>query len=172
MREQVSWVHGPWPGRLAIVARPRGGDWLEAEAGSWARSGLDIIVSLLTAEEAAEFGLAEEAAFGRLNGIEFLNFPIPDRGVPVSRGDTLKLVKELVAYLAAGKNVGIHCRQGIGRSGLIGACLLISLGMTPQVAFQAFSAARGCPVPETTEQRQWVEAFAPQLAAAAAKAGP
>ena len=172
MSDQIYWIHGSWPGRLAIVARPRGGDWLEAESRSWARSGLDVIVSLLTSEEAAEFGLAEEAAFGRLNGIEFLNFPIPDRGVPASREDTVKLVMALAGYVAAGKNVGIHCRQGIGRSGLIGACLLLTSGMAPQIAFTELSEARGCPVPETMEQRQWVEAFAPQLAAAVAKARP
>ena len=169
MSEQVYWIRGSWPGRLAIVARPRGGDWLEDEARSWARSGLDVIVSLLTSEEAAEFDLVDEAAFCRLNGIEFLDLPIPDRGVPASSEDTLKLVKELAGYVAAGKNVGIHCRQGIGRSGIIGACLLVSSGMAPQVAFRELSEARGCPVPETMEQRQWVEAFSTQLTAAIAK---
>ncbi len=169
MTEHIYWIPGSWPGRLAIVSRPRGGDWLEDEARLWVRSGLDAIVSLLTSEETTEFQLTDEAAFCRPNGIEFLHFPIPDRGVPASRDETLKLVKELDGYLATGNNVGIHCRQGIGRSGLIAACLLVSSGVAPQVAFRELSKARGCPVPETMEQREWVEVVAPKLAAAVAK---
>ena len=157
------WIDGSWPGKLAIVARPRGGDWLEDEARSWAHSGLQVIVSLLTPEETATFDLTNEAALCSSNGIEFVSFPIPDREVPSSRSETLRLVKGLDGYLATGKAVGIHCRQGIGRSGLVAACLLVSSGVPPAVAFNRISEARGRPVPETNGQREWVEAFAPQL---------
>jgi predicted protein tyrosine phosphatase len=119
------WIKGPWPGRLAIVARPRGGDWLEDEVRSWARSGLQVIVSLLTPQETAEFDLTNQGALCRSNGIEFVSFPIPDRGVPSSGEETLRLVRALEGHLAAGTNVGIHCRQGIGRSGLAAACALL-----------------------------------------------
>ena len=163
MTAGLYWIKGPWPGRLAIVARPRGGDWLEDEARSWARSGLQVIVSLLTPQETAEFDLTNQGALCRSNGIEFVSFPIPDRGVPSSGEETLRLVKALEGYLAADTNVGIHCRQGIGRSGLAAACVLVSSGLPPDVAFNQLGEARGCPVPETTEQREWVEAFAPQL---------
>ena len=169
MREQLDWINVSWPGRLAIVARPRGGDWLEEEARSWARSGVQVIVSLLTSDETTEFDLADEGRFCRSSGIEFVSFPIPDRGVPSSREEMLKLVKKVDGYVMTGKNVGIHCRQGIGRSGLVAACLLVASGVAPETAFRQVSAARGCPVPETTEQREWVESFAPQLTAAFAK---
>lgn len=133
---------------------------------SWARSGIQVIVSLLTAEEANELGLRDEADRSQSQGIEFVSFPIPDRGVPVSRGDTLQLVKSLEASLASGKTVGIHCRQGIGRSGLIAACLLVSSGVPAEVAFSRLSEARGLPIPETAEQHTWVDTFAQQLAGA------
>ena len=157
------WIDGPWQGRLAIVARPRGGDWLEDEVRSWACSGLQVIVSLLTAEETAAFELTNEADLCRSSGIEFVSFPIPDREVPSSRTDALRLVKGLDEYLATGKAVGIHCRQGIGRSGLVAACLLVSSSVPLAVAFNRISEARGRPIPETNEQREWVQAFAPQL---------
>jgi hypothetical protein len=35
MRPLIYWINTPWPGRLAIVPRPRGGDWLEEEVGAW-----------------------------------------------------------------------------------------------------------------------------------------
>jgi hypothetical protein len=45
------WVDGPWPGKLALAARPRGGDWLGDEVVSWKRNGVDAVLSLLTPEE-------------------------------------------------------------------------------------------------------------------------
>jgi len=128
--------------------------------------GLEVIVSLLEPVEEAEFGLTQEGALCRSMGIAFHAFPIVDRGVPASPDETLKLVRELDQYLAGGKSVGIHCRQGIGRSSVIAACLLISAGETPSQAFKRLSWTRGCEVPETVEQRAWVEAFAPKLSLA------
>lgn len=158
-------IKGPWTGRLSIVTRPRGGDWLEEEIRSWARSGLNVIVSLLEPAEEAEFGLSQEADLCRASGIEFHSFPIPDRGIPPSRDATLGLVRKLERHLMTGHSVGIHCRQGIGRSGLIAACLLVSAGESPHKALEGISRVRGRPVPETAEQRDWVEAFAPQIGA-------
>jgi protein-tyrosine phosphatase len=110
---------------MAIVARPRGGDWLQNEVDSWARSGFHATMSLLASEEANEFDLTGEADRFRSAGMKFLSFPIPDRGVPASRSKTLQVVRSVEAWLVAGKVVGLHCRQGIGRSGFIAACLLI-----------------------------------------------
>lgn len=159
-------INAPWSGRLAIVARPRGGDWLQDEIISWVRSGFQVIVSLLTFEETNELELTGEADACRSAGLEFVSFPIPDRGVPASRGETLQLIKSVEALLGAGKAVGLHCRQGIGRSGLIAACLLVSSGVPADTAFSRISEARGLPIPETDEQRRWVEKFAPELAGA------
>src|SRR5438445_5914218 len=51
MRTELFWIKGPWPGRLAIMPRPRDGDWLENEIQSWRRSGVDVVFSLLMADE-------------------------------------------------------------------------------------------------------------------------
>jgi len=161
-------VEGSWPGKLVILTRPRGGDWLEDEVRNWERLGLEIVVSLLMPDETAEFGVGEEDRFCRLNSIQFISLPIPDRSVPRSRDKVLKLVKRLDGEIADGKMVGIHCRQGIGRSGLLAACLLVSNGLSPDAAFKRLTEARGYPVPETSEQRQWVEGFASELTEAGA----
>ncbi len=157
-------VAGPSPGRLGILARPRGGDWLEDETSEWARLGIDVVVSLLTPDEVEEFNLADEAGLCRSNGMEFVALPVPDRGVPPSWEAVLKLVSQLDVQLSSGKTVGIHCRQGIGRSGVLAACLLVSSGMSPESAFERLSESRGRPIPETSEQQAWVEGFAPELA--------
>jgi protein-tyrosine phosphatase len=163
MKTEYYWIEGPWKGRLAIVPRPRGGDWLKHEVRSWHEAGLDTIVSLLTQPEIEEFDLDLEEELSQAQDIEFISFPIPDREVPTSREAMIALANKLEAALASGKDVGLQCRQGIGRSSLIAACVLIASGENSAQAFERISKARGRPVPDTVEQKEWVKALAPEL---------
>ena len=153
-------IEGPWKGQLAIVPRPRGEDWLEDEVQAWREGGLDAIVSLLTASEARELSLGDEGPLAQAHGVRFLQFPIPDYSVPSSFDATLAFVEKLDEALTRGENIGIHCRQGIGRSSLIAAAVLVLRGTDPAEAFQQVAAARGRPVPDTPEQREWITNFA------------
>src|SRR5436309_9794359 len=36
---RLYWINDPWPGKLALAARPRGGDWLPDEVADWKRAG-------------------------------------------------------------------------------------------------------------------------------------
>jgi hypothetical protein len=54
MQANMFWVAGPWRGRLGIVPRPRGGDWLGDETSAWREAGIDLVVSLLEPEEEAQ----------------------------------------------------------------------------------------------------------------------
>src|SRR6267142_4563107 len=99
MNPDLFWIPGPWRGRLAVVTRPRGGDWLEDEASGWHRAGLDVVVSLLENEEAAQLDLAREGQFAKSEGIEFISFPIPDRGVPESMPGALMLLRKIAGAL-------------------------------------------------------------------------
>jgi protein-tyrosine phosphatase len=157
MTPQVFWIDGPWTGRLAISARPRGGDWLEDEVRGWCRTGVDVIVSLLSADEERDLELGREAELCRAQGMRFVAFPVVDRSIPSSLTNTVELLRELREELQAGKTVAIHCRQGIGRSALIAAGLLVTAAVDPHAALLAVESARHLPVPETPEQRLWVE---------------
>ena len=145
------------------MPRPRGGDWLEDEIRSLKLSDVDVIVSLLEKEEIAELEIAEEQALCEANGISFLSFPIPDRNVPPSKRDALDFARSLSSHLREGKSVVIHCRQGVGRSALIVACVMALGGISVDEAFERIEKARGCPVPDTPEQRAWVAQFAESL---------
>jgi predicted protein tyrosine phosphatase len=162
-KPDLFWIPGPWRGRLAIAARPRGGDWLEDEANGWRHAGIDVIVSLLEADEAAQLDLVGEAKAADANGIRFISFPIPDRGVPASAPAAASLIADVAGVLAEGRNVALHCRQGIGRSGLIAAGVLAASGMSPTRAIEVVSSARGLTVPETSEQRLWVQRLPSEL---------
>jgi protein-tyrosine phosphatase len=141
-------------GRLAILPRPRGGDWLETEVSNWSDSGIDTVVSLLTPDEVAEFELTNEGLHCDDVGMTFRAFPIPDRGIPGTGFG--QLVQAIVDDLRLGRMVGIHCRQGIGRSSLVALAVLNELGRPISEAIRIVSDARGVPVPETPEQRDWI----------------
>ncbi len=160
MRATVYWIEGPWRGRLAIVPRPRGGDWLEDEIVAWKQAGIEVVVSTLTPEEITELDIAREKAACEANGIRYIPFPITDRGVPASTAAAAGLVRRLEGDLAEGKTVAVHCRQGVGRSALLTACLLAATGIEVATAFERIRGARACPVPDTPGQREWVVRFA------------
>jgi protein-tyrosine phosphatase len=147
------------------MPRPRGGDWLEDEISSWRQLGINVIVSALTQEESEELDLAREKELCRKAGIEFIAFPITDRGVPSSAKAALELARRLEERLALGEKVAIHCRQGVGRAALLAACVLAASGIDPASAFTRIAVARGCAVPDTGEQREWVVRFARDMLA-------
>ena len=160
MYPELYWLSELWPGRLALAARPRGGDWLEDEMASWRRAGGDIVLSLLTPEEEADLDLEAEEKEAKAQGLEFWSFPIADREVPRSETQLAAVLERVDRALSAGKNVVLHCRQGVGRTGLVAACLLVSKGISPESAVETLSAVRGVPVPETLEQRRWIDHYA------------
>ncbi len=160
MKSPIYWIEGNWPGRLAIVPRPRGNDWLEDEITAWQQAGLGIIVSLLESDEADALGLSQEASLCEAARIEFISFPIVDRSVPIVRQAALELAAKLVRQLRQGKNIGIHCRQSVGRASLLAASVMMALGVSPENSLRKISEARGCPVPETAQQYEWLMAFA------------
>jgi protein-tyrosine phosphatase len=98
-----------------------------------------------------------EAEACEAQGIQFLSFPIEDRGTPRDVAATSMLVAQLHRAAMAGGGIVIHCRAGIGRSGLIAASVLLNEGLSPSEAFSLISKARRVPVPDTEEQIRWVQ---------------
>lgn len=156
MSTELRWVEGPWKGKLAIASRPRGGDWLEDEIEAWRGQGVTAIVSLLTLEEERELDLIEESAIAQSKGLGFLSLPIPDREIPASESEVTAMLARLHGVLVSGGSAVIHCRQGIGRAGLLASCMLVFEGKPPVEAIEVVSRARGVEVPETPDQRAWV----------------
>jgi len=146
--------------RLAITPRPSGYDWLVDDIRLLKQAGVDIVVSALTAAEAEDMGLCDEGQCCQNYGLEFLSFAIEDRSVPLSLDEFDGLLNSLTERLCNGKAVAVHCRAGIGRSSLIVASTLVRNGVSVDSAFKAIQEARGCSVPDTPEQRQWVENYA------------
>jgi protein-tyrosine phosphatase len=145
---------------LAIMPRPRAGDWLEGEVDQWQREGLKIVVSMLEPAEIVELEIGSEPGLCASRGIDYLSFPIPDRGVPPSVAAFDTFLAPVVKRLRNGVAVGVHCRAGIGRAGLTAACILVRAGIPYPLTFPAISRARRVKVPDTEQQESWVQKFA------------
>ena len=145
-------------GFLAIMARP----YIEVEEAASianiARLGIHQVVSLLEPTEARNLGLESERLEVRARDMGFVSFPIPDMGRPSSLVEFSQLSRDLCAQISSGINTLIHCRAGIGRSGLMAAAILLHTGMNVREAFDHVSKMRGVKVPETPEQELWLNA--------------
>jgi protein-tyrosine phosphatase len=156
MRADIYWIADIPSGRLAILGRPRSGDWLSDEIADWKAAGLTDVVSLLEDREIRELDLAREAELAERAGLSFEQFSIPDRGVPASSEAAHSLWGRLETKIRSGHSVGIHCRASIGRAGWVAVGALLRLGIPASEVWQRASKARGRPVPDTDEQRLWV----------------
>ncbi len=88
--------------------------------------------------------------------MQFLSYPIKDRGLPESILDYSVFIQRLYKDLLHGINTVIHCRAGIGRTGIVAAGVLLHCGYDAKSAFSCISAKRRVSVPDTQEQIDWV----------------
>lgn len=142
-------------GTLSVMAKPISNEWIEEEFNGLKQLGIDKIVSLLEKFEQCEFGLAQEESLCIKNNMEYASFPIADRGLPNTQR-AQAIIKQLFTEISEGKHIVVHCRAGIGRTGMIAAGILVNAGKTHQQALELVSSARGVQAPDTEEQAQWL----------------
>jgi protein-tyrosine phosphatase len=145
----------------------------EALSGRWERElaadmrvlreeyGTDVLLSLMENEEYLYYGVPELLEDIPRESIEVLRFPIRDMGVPQEAESEkfASFVREVVKRLEAGKDVVAHCRGGLGRTGVVVACVLVALGgHAADEAIQAVRKARRGTV-QTEEQAEFVRRF-------------
>ncbi len=155
----LRWVNSILPYRLALMPRPRGGEWLQDELLALNAASVKTVVSLLEMDEMRELGLHKEAYYCAEIGLKFFSFPIKDRGVPESYNSLNALIEQIYSDICSGNAVVIHCRAGIGRTGLVAGCLLHRLQISFEDIFPMLSHARGVEVPDTQEQVDCVKNF-------------
>ena len=143
-------------GSLSISARPRGHEWLENEISAWSKSGVTHIVSLLEKKEALNLGLRDEAFFSEQAKLSFTNFCIPDMQIPCNSNTFIDLALNLSQEIQSNEWIHIHCRAGIGRSGIMASTILYFLGYEPQEAIDHISHSRNLEIPDTDEQKIFI----------------
>lgn len=149
----------PASGRLAVMPRPVGGDALTRHLKRLRGKGVDTLVCALTPGERDLLGLDSEPEAAREAGLSFVEFPIPDFSVPDADA-LLSLAQRIAKAVRKGDYVVVHCRGGIGRSGVVAGAVLIAMGAGADEAMRLVSEARGVPAPETEEQRSLLRTMA------------
>lgn len=121
----------------------------------------DILITLI---EKHEFSFLHiDNLFSELDslGIKHIWFPIKDESVPDSLDIFTQLVKQIIHLTTLGKTVIIHCRAGLGRTGMVVACCLVALGYTPKSSIELVRKTREYTI-ETLEQEEYVTEFSLQ----------
>ena len=167
----VNWAEGPDGHRIGLTFAPGKKDVSKVGAYRWERDlaeDLDrlmalhrttVLACLVEEHELHTLGIPDLEAEAWRRGIAMRRLPIPDGGTPVDRAALQVFVLGLAAAVRQGEGVVIHCRGGLGRTGLVAGCTLVELGLTPAQALDAVKAARGPSCPETEAQRAYVRAY-------------
>jgi ADP-ribosylglycohydrolase len=161
------WVE---PGRLLAGEYPGGSSRTDPANAVEAllRARVNCFIDLTQEKEMTPYeGLLEGDAIYR-------RIPIVDHGVPRSPQTMTAVLEAINAGLEAGRCVYVHCRAGIGRTGMAIACYLIQGGLDAEAALERLQMlwqdnARSATwhfVPETDAQVAWVRRWQPAAAAA------
>lgn len=154
MRPDIYHVANIGAGSLYVMPKPSS-QWLHEDVSYFTNLGINLVVSHLEKAEEYELGLVNEAGTLESAGIEFLCFPVADRGLP-ELVSFRKFIESLYTQIVDGANVAVHCRAGIGRTGVTSACILIRDAYESQAAIDTVSAARGIQIPDTQEQYDFI----------------
>ena len=118
---------------------------------------IDIIVSLLEISELKSLGCDNLIKEIKLNNFVWFHFPIIDFNIP-TKNSLLKLnllLSDLERFLKEEKNIIIHCKAGLGRTGTIASLLLAKLGISTKDAVQYIRKYRPGSI-DTDEQKNFV----------------
>ncbi len=93
-------------------------------------------------------------------GMAWAQLPIRDVDIPAAPFDAVwpQVRADVLARLRAGQRVVLHCRGGLGRTGLVAALLLIETGVPAQEAIVRVRSARPGAI-ETHAQEAYVRTY-------------
>jgi ADP-ribosyl-[dinitrogen reductase] hydrolase len=103
------------------------------------------------------------------SGIRYLRRSIIDHGTPADPGEMTEILACLLGALREGRRIYLHCRAGIGRTGMVAGCLLVEQGLPGEDALaelnrlwrQSARSEQWPSVPETPEQIEFVRRWTP-----------
>jgi ADP-ribosylglycohydrolase len=106
-------------------------------------------------------------------GVRYLRKPIPDHGVPEERSHMAGILESLRKALDSSRAVYLHCRAGIGRTGMVAGCFLAEQGRGGEGALTELNrlweqSARSevwPSIPETDAQVEYVRGWSTPAAA-------
>ena len=144
-------VTGPWARDLAADL---------AAISDW---GALALVTLLEDHELELLNVPGLGEAAKAADLSWLHLPIRDVSIPGPIFERLwqqVYGARLRTSLMRGESIVVHCRGGLGRTGLVAARLLIEMGESPVLALDKVRTARPGAV-ETSEPEQYVLGLTP-----------
>lgn len=117
--------------------------------------GMETIVTLIEKEEMESIKVTDLFDKCHERDIEVIWFPHKDRTAPVGLTGMHELVHMITDRLASGRNIIIHCKGGLGRTGTVAACVLVAMGWRPGAAISEIRRIRTYTI-EKEEQEKYV----------------
>jgi len=119
--------------------------------------GASIVVTLIEDHEFRMLSIESLADEVRALGMNWVHLPIVDVSIPDSRfeGAWVSDGPKLHDRLDAGEKILIHCRGGLGRTGLVAGRILVERGCAPKNAIQRIRSVRPHAI-ETAAQEHYV----------------
>jgi protein-tyrosine phosphatase len=158
------------PGRLLAGEYPCGRESPDSDAGleriaRLVAAGINCIVDLTEEGECPPYAPLLPAT------VVHLRRRIPDTRVPQHPAQMREIQDDIAAALDGGRRVYVHCRAGIGRTGIVAGCFLVEQGFNGEGALrelnqlwtlQCARAATWPEVPQTREQADYIRQWVPQ----------
>jgi hypothetical protein len=149
-----------YPNTLLAGEHPGGNDAAETRLRleRLQNAGIDSFIDL------TEVGEIEAYQPLLRNGVEYRRSPIVDASVPLNVSQTQEVLRSLRSSLGRGKRIYVHCRAGIGRTGLIIGCYLVESEGSGRAGLKTLNRlwrqserSNSWPtVPQTSEQADYV----------------
>jgi len=149
--QRERWLAGEYPGGATR-------EETRTRLAALAALGIDAYLDLTVPGELPAYD-SELAA-----GVVHVRKPIPDHGLPLEPEHMGEIIASIDELLGEGRRIYLHCRAGIGRTGMVVGCHLAQHGTRGDAALDALEAlwagsarSRSWPsIPETREQRDYV----------------
>lgn len=111
-----------------------GGDWirdLDTDLGKFKEWGATAVLTLMEDHELRRYRVEGLGKAVQGLAMEWYQTPIQDGGTPEEEFDDLwpSAGTKLRQHLKSGHRVLVHCRAGLGRTGMVAARLLVEMGV-------------------------------------------
>lgn len=116
---------------------------------------IDCVVALITKDEMDMYGVPDLLEEYNKQGIACIHVPIIDQKIPL-KAEIDRINAFIKEQQNQHKKTLIHCLGGLGRSGLVAACYLKSLGYSSDEAIKITREARTSRAIESSEQENFV----------------
>jgi len=131
---------------------------LDADLATLRGLGVRWLLLLVEDAELERWGNPEIVERAGSAGVVIHRRPLPDGTAPRRAGEMDELIGLLTAARADG-DVAVACMGGVGRTGTVAACALVSAGWHARAAISRVREMRHPTAVETDEQESFVEAY-------------